>query len=403
MRRHAWMVYVAALVLAEWVLFMLWRDLWSWSALNWLAGGLAMGLVGLLEQEWITRDLKVAREIDYAGVLTPLDRAVFAAYTPGPVFVVLWIALSWWQVRLARRMQKQRFGLEGSFIALFNASAYAIDALIPVVVRLLHPVGVPSFLALVLLSYFAAAAFRAGIYEGYGRIRGLNWHLARQRYWRSLWFSTPHIGAFLLAMWMVWRGAWWLYVALLLMVVAGAQRTRAVIVQERTYLLTVGQAELVFSDPLTGVRNRRFADRELLEIEKRKETCVLVMTDIDKFKRFNDTYGHDGGDAVLRHVAQTLTHGFGGDGVVARMGGEEFLTLLRGIPVEKALLLAESIRSILETTPVRLPGAGEIVHITASFGVAVYEPGHEIRGALFRADRALYEAKEAGRNRIRVA
>lgn len=158
--------------------------------------------------------------------------------------------------------------------------------------------------------------------------------------------------------------------------------------------------QLALTDGLTGCVNRRSfemqLERDLRLATRMRQPVSLIMLDIDHFKRVNDTYGHDAGDAALRFLADVLRDELRGVDTAARYGGEEFAVILPQAGLDGALIVAERLRSRLETTEV--PGIG---HITGSFGLATF-PLHansrdELVGA---ADRALYEAKHAGRNRI---
>lgn len=160
------------------------------------------------------------------------------------------------------------------------------------------------------------------------------------------------------------------------------------------------------TDPLTGLRNRRGLERELEQLYLERadgiQGCAVLLADIDHFKRVNDTYGHLFGDQIIRAAAQALESGIKGRDIAARFGGEEFLVLLPDTQQEGARALAEQIRVAFSRLRVRR--SGELVdHITISIGVAVPMPGESIEQVIERADRALYDAKEAGRNCVRVA
>ena len=151
-------------------------------------------------------------------------------------------------------------------------------------------------------------------------------------------------------------------------------------------------------DPLTGVANRRGFDRL---IERRAGVGAfgaVMMVDLDHFKQVNDTHGHDIGDGVLVAVSQTLINGCAGFGEVARFGGEEFVVLARPGEQRPVLQLAELLRSAIAST--RLNAPHHLLRITASIGVAMIDPDEDIHDAIRRADRALYRAKEQGRNRV---
>jgi diguanylate cyclase len=128
------------------------------------------------------------------------------------------------------------------------------------------------------------------------------------------------------------------------------------------------------------------------------------MTDIDFFKKVNDTYGHVFGDKVIRVVAQTLKDNVKGKDLAARYGGEEFVILLQDTPANGARILAERIRTAVENGRIRRAGNDEsIAKITISLGVASYRAGESASDFIERADKALYESKIQGRNRVTVA
>jgi diguanylate cyclase (GGDEF)-like protein len=225
------------------------------------------------------------------------------------------------------------------------------------------------------------------------------------RWWRTTWAAAA--GGLLLLL------AWW-----------GLDRWRSrrlrhrqaeleALVSERTRELQASRdamRELALRDALTGLRNRR-AVTELLSAEV--ERCrrgrlplTVVLCDADHFKRINDDFGHPAGDAVLREIAQRLQAGLRAYDGVGRYGGEEFLIVL---PDFDAWRLAdgqrlEAIRQAIDGPPVTLPG-GSSVSVTCSFGAATLRPGQaeEPDALIAAADRALYAAKAAGRNRIELA
>lgn len=164
---------------------------------------------------------------------------------------------------------------------------------------------------------------------------------------------------------------------------------------------------LAIRDELTGLYNYRYLQSRLTEEFKRaeryREPLGCAMVDIDKFKTFNDRYGHDVGDLVLKKVTERLVEAVREVDVVARYGGEEFLLVLPSTHLAGALTVAERVwRSIGEQDFV-VPGA-ETERITISIGVALYPSrGIGSRDALLKAaDRALYRAKDDGRDRICV-
>jgi diguanylate cyclase (GGDEF)-like protein len=158
------------------------------------------------------------------------------------------------------------------------------------------------------------------------------------------------------------------------------------------------------TDSLTGLANRRSVQdtlRRMLAQAARSETSLAAIAlDLDHFKRVNDRFGHDKGDEVLAATAQALTGTLRTSDFVGRQGGEEFIVLLPDTGLDGALVAAENLRHAIE----RLGIPGVEVPISASFGVAVYPEDSVDPDMLLRhADRALYAAKEAGRNRVEAA
>jgi diguanylate cyclase (GGDEF)-like protein len=158
------------------------------------------------------------------------------------------------------------------------------------------------------------------------------------------------------------------------------------------------------TDALTGLPNRRYFDEfcALLTDRRRVDDAVgILMVDIDHFKRINDRVGHDAGDDVLRAVGAAIANAVREGDVPARFGGEEFVVLLRKPSGRTAVEVAERIRGAVGDLDLRAVGLGAI---SVSVGVAVQdEPDEPIADLLARADRALYRAKGAGRNRVETA
>jgi diguanylate cyclase (GGDEF)-like protein len=166
--------------------------------------------------------------------------------------------------------------------------------------------------------------------------------------------------------------------------------------------LWAGQNELARTDALTGLPNRRaFEEGGERVIEQSRSglmSFAVLAIDVDHFKHINDRYGHKGGDTALRCMAQALTAAVRKEDLVARLGGEEFVVLLENEGVEEARCTAERIRQIVEALNISVDD--QVVKATVSAGVAVFEASDTLETVLRRADRALYAAKLAGRNRV---
>ena len=161
--------------------------------------------------------------------------------------------------------------------------------------------------------------------------------------------------------------------------------------------------EQAMRDHLTGLHNRRYLDetlpREIIRASRENASVSVLLCDIDCFKRVNDKHGHAAGDAVLQAIAALFAHSARGSDITCRFGGEEFLQILPGMPVERALERAEHLRKTCAETVFRY--MDEEIHVTLSFGVAAYpQHGKEAGELLMRADKALYLSKQAGRNRV---
>ena len=157
-------------------------------------------------------------------------------------------------------------------------------------------------------------------------------------------------------------------------------------------------------DPLTGLHNRRHLDARLkseFAFANRHSTPLSVLLiDIDHFKKINDTYGHAGGDAALRVLADRLQRAVRTEDIVARYGGEEFAVIARGIEATGAMLLAERVRET--ALKIQVPHEDEIIAFTISVGVTTMSKERvfdSVAAVLKAADDALYKAKETGRNR----
>ncbi|HEX6708206.1 MAG TPA: diguanylate cyclase [Albitalea sp.] len=242
----------------------------------------------------------------------------------------------------------------------------------------------------------SAASAPAGLRQRYGQAASFGWKVgdtvgaqivsvpaaqaladARQTWWR-------HVGASLV-------------VFAALFIVLNRILSRTVIAPIETRSST--WRELATKDVLTGARNRRSFEEEgralIAACADSGASLSLVALDIDHFKRVNDCFGHDVGDAVLKEFALRVLQASKRRDCLYRVGGEEFAMLLPHTDLDAAVAFAEVLRRLFEATP--FSGAGRL---SASFGVAALLPGDTLGTLMKRADRALYEAKGAGRNRV---
>lgn len=161
---------------------------------------------------------------------------------------------------------------------------------------------------------------------------------------------------------------------------------------------------LTRQDGLTGLFNRNtFVDltcRELDRAKRQSSATAILLLDLDHFKRVNDTWGHPAGDAVLRHVASLAGTTVRSTDLVGRLGGEEFIIMLPNTSVPAARTLAEKLRQRIAATPVRWQDTS--IPITASIGLAgtTAQEKHDFDSLYAQADKALYQAKQLGRNRV---
>ena len=158
------------------------------------------------------------------------------------------------------------------------------------------------------------------------------------------------------------------------------------------------------TDALTGLPNRRYFDEYLGLLARRRradDRVGVLMVDIDRFKRLNDTFGHGVGDHVLREVAQAIAAAVREDDVPARFGGEEFAVLLRNPSPAVAIEVGERVRRSVSALDLRRLG---VPGVSVSVGVAVADASDEpLDEIIDRADQALYRAKRAGRDRVVAA
>ncbi|MDH5710557.1 MAG: GGDEF domain-containing protein [Gammaproteobacteria bacterium] len=160
-------------------------------------------------------------------------------------------------------------------------------------------------------------------------------------------------------------------------------------------------------DALTGLHNRGWMNdvfaREIKRAEREDLPLCLMMLDVDNFKRYNDEYGHLAGDRVLIAVGESVGAPLRTNDMFARYGGEEFSVLLPETKMEQAVIVAERLRQrIANTDPGILDGV-QLPKVTASIGLAEFKPGYSLDGLVAAADVALYQAKNSGRNCVKVA
>lgn len=164
------------------------------------------------------------------------------------------------------------------------------------------------------------------------------------------------------------------------------------------------QRKKAMHDALTGLPNRESyqqrLEQEVSRIQRYGGSLSLMVCDIDLFKRINDTYGHLAGDKVLKIVARSLQSNIRDSDFIARFGGEEFVALMPETSAKEARLVAEKLRTRVEASPFNFKK--EPVQITASFGISEFAKGENVEEVFQRADKALYKAKENGRNQVQL-
>lgn len=186
--------------------------------------------------------------------------------------------------------------------------------------------------------------------------------------------------------------------SIFVLMVENARKTAFTKLEKANHLIH----ELAIRDALTGSYNRRYVWNEIAEEEKRSSAgqgyfCICLI-DLDRFKSINDTFGHAAGDQVLKEVAQAIESRIREGDCFGRYGGEEFLLLLKDATIEDGWYFAERIRDCIES--LTFDGLPAALNVTASIGLAEYRPGEAFSQTINRADKALYAAKHAGRNRI---
>ncbi|WP_059420961.1 GGDEF domain-containing protein [Sulfuricella sp. T08] len=158
-------------------------------------------------------------------------------------------------------------------------------------------------------------------------------------------------------------------------------------------------------DTLTGAQNRRGMDmaltREIARAKRNKTSLSMAMLDIDHFKRINDKHGHDAGDAMLVHLSTVIKSVMREADVLVRYGGEEFLIVLPDSDIRGANFVIDRLRQVIQKSPMIYEG--KRIEATFSGGLAQLKPDENGHSLLLRADKALYEAKQSGRNRFKIA
>jgi diguanylate cyclase (GGDEF)-like protein len=190
----------------------------------------------------------------------------------------------------------------------------------------------------------------------------------------------------------------------LLIIIAGRMRN------DNSALITSHNKRTQFEhqatvDALTGLHNRRWMNEAFPRVLHRcafdKVHCAVMMIDIDHFKRVNDSYGHLVGDVALKTLAGIMSVNLRPHDLLVRYGGEEFAILLPDTGIEEAKFIAERLRTIVAANEVH---SGDLVfQITISIGIAAVTQGGKLEDFFGEADRALYRAKESGRNRVEIA
>ncbi|MFT4412313.1 GGDEF domain-containing protein [Fredinandcohnia humi] len=166
---------------------------------------------------------------------------------------------------------------------------------------------------------------------------------------------------------------------------------------KEVFLLADANKKAANTDFLTNLPNRRYMHELLQDKIQKGNKLSVILFDIDNFKKINDRYGHDIGDLVLKEVSHLIKSHLKSDSVLGRWGGEEFLVLAINRNAAESAVLAEEIRRLLEQTRIEPVGV-----VTSSFGVTEFGQNDAIHSFLNRADKALYEAKDSGKNQVLI-
>ncbi|NLB29037.1 MAG: GGDEF domain-containing protein, partial [Clostridiales bacterium] len=161
-------------------------------------------------------------------------------------------------------------------------------------------------------------------------------------------------------------------------------------------------SEVAMHDALTALPNRRylssFLEYRLSEFDRFDKPLAVLFADIDNFGQFNNDYGHDAGDAVLKNIALSLKKGARSNDLVGRWGGEEFLGIYSISQSDDAPIIGEKFRRLVEST--EISHGGNSLGVTVSAGITVARPGDTAEAVVTRADTLMYESKKAGKNRV---
>ena len=180
----------------------------------------------------------------------------------------------------------------------------------------------------------------------------------------------------------------------------------------RTNLITLRQREemrkLATTDALTGIANRRhlmqMGEDEVARTVRYGNPLSVLLLDIDRFKSVNDTWGHPAGDCVIRELANVMRSLLRKQDVCGRLGGEEFVLILPETDLPGARIIAERLRTTVQESAVVVADGGDAIEVTVSIGIATMKPGDaSFEAVLGRADKAVYQAKAEGRNRVAAA
>lgn len=216
------------------------------------------------------------------------------------------------------------------------------------------------------------------------------------------WVSAAAWYLSILLLWLVGLAVWGIRKLILLSRLARRHRRQLDLLANRNENLkheTDLYKQMSTRDPLTGAYNRFGFEQRLSQLIHQDEfqPISLILLDVDHFKDFNDTYGHDAGDKVLRQLVNLLDQHTRKQDVLCRWGGEEFLLLCPNTEAESAVVLAEKVRELIAHARIELDAEARL---TASFGVCQVRVGEPYADAFVRTDRALYQAKHQGRNQV---